>query len=125
MALDEDGRIVVVDSMNFRVQILDPEGEPVTTFGVAGDGPGTFSRPRGVAVDGLGNIWVTDALFDNAQIFDRQGRLLLAVGRQGRGRGEFWMPADVAAAGGRVLVADAYNRRVQAFELLATGATTP
>ncbi len=125
VTLGDGGRIIVVDSMNFRVQILDSEGRPITAFGVAGDGPGTFSRPRGVAVDGQGNIWVADALFDNVQIFDRRGRLLLAVGSQGRGRGEFWMPADVVAAGGRVLVADAYNRRVQAFELLATGATTP
>lgn len=119
LAVGPDGRIYVVDSMNFRIQVLSSTGEPELSFGMAGDGPGTFQRPRGVAVDAGGRIYVADALFDMIQIFDDRGRLLLALGRQGHGAGEFWMPAGLAIdSRARLLVADAYNRRVQAFRIL-------
>ena len=70
-------------------------------------------------MDEAGRVYVADALFDNVQLFDDEGRLLLAVGRHGRGPGEFWMPAGVSIApGGTILVADAYNQRVQVFRLV-------
>ena len=119
VAIGRDGSILVLDSLNFRVQVLTGAGQPRFAFGVAGDGPGTFLRPRGIGVDSKGRIYVADALFDNVQIFDHQGRLLLALGQRGRQPGEFSMPAGVAVhPAGRLYVADAYNRRVQVFRLL-------
>ncbi|MBI5666282.1 MAG: 6-bladed beta-propeller [Nitrospirae bacterium] len=111
------GKIVVSDSLNFRVQILSPEGEFLEAFGKAGDGPGYFSRPRGVASDSDGNIYVVDALFDNIQIFDDQGRLLMVFGSPGKGYGEFWLPSGIFIdSDDRIYISDSYNHRVQIFK---------
>ncbi len=114
-----EGNIIVSDSLNFRIQVLSPEGEFINAFGSAGNGPGYFSRPRGVAADSDGNIYVVDALFDNIQIFDRQGKLLMDFGSPGNGYGEFWLPSGIFIdAEDRIYVADSYNHRVQVFKYL-------
>ncbi len=122
MALDHEGKLYVVDSMNFRVQILDPEGKVIKTFGNVGDGLGQFARPKGIAVDSDGNIYVIDAAFNNFQIFDSEGRLLLFVGSIGKEPGQFWLPAGAYIDGqDRIYVADQYNFRVQVFQYFRDG----
>jgi sugar lactone lactonase YvrE len=117
IAIDADGRIYVSDSLNFRVQIFDPDLQFAGQFGERGNRPGHFSQPKGVTVSRHGHIYVVDAHFESVQIFDQQGRLLLSFGQEGRGPGEFWVPAGVfAAADDRIWVADTHNRRIQVFE---------
>ncbi len=116
-----DGRILVSDSLNFRVQIFSPEGRFIKAFGSAGDGPGYFSRPRGVAADSDGNIYVVDALFDNVQIFNRDGGLLMAFGGPGTGYGEFCLPTGIFIKNDTIYVSDSYNKRVQVFQYLKEG----
>ncbi len=119
LVISGDGDIVVSDSLNFRIQILSPNGKYINSFGSAGDGPGYFARPRGVAVDSDGNIYVVDALFDNVQIFNKQGSLLMAFGSPGNGFGEFWLPSGIHIdAKDRIYIADSYNHRVQIFKYL-------
>lgn len=114
-----DGKLIVSDSLNFRIQILSPDGEFIEDFGRAGDGPGYFSRPRGVASDSDGNIYVVDALFDNIQIFDNHGRLLMVFGSPGKGYGEFWLPSGIFIdKNDMIYVSDSYNHRVQIFKYL-------
>jgi DNA-binding beta-propeller fold protein YncE len=116
-------RRYVVDSMNFRVQVLDADFGFLRSFGTAGDAPGHFSRPKGVAVDSEGHVYVVDALFDNVQVFDPQGRLLMAFGGPGAGPGRFWLPNDIHIdAEDRIYVSDAQNRRVQVFQYLSSPA---
>lgn len=108
------GRLCVTDSMNFRIQILEPSGRAVAVFGRHGDAIGDTPRPKGVAVDRHGHVYVADALHHNLQVFDAAGRFLLPVGQQGMARGEFVMPTGVFVGDDdRIYVADAYNRRVQ------------
>jgi hypothetical protein len=83
---------------------------------VAGDGTGSFARPKGVAMDRYGHIYVVDGMHHAMQIFDRDGRLLLAVGEQGSGPGEFWLPSGIFVTHDNLIfIADAYNSRVQVF----------
>ena len=122
IALAADGTLHVVDSLNFRVQLLSSDYEFLREFGRAGDTPGHFSRPKGVAVDSERNTYVVDALFDNVQIFDPEGRLLLAFGSPGQGEGEFWLPNEIFVDGeDRVYVSDTYNQRLQVFQFLKAG----
>lgn len=115
----EDGKIFVSDSLNFRIQVLTPNGKFIRSFGKAGDSPGYFSRPKGIAVDSDGNIYVVDALFDNIQIFDAEGRLLMDFGRPGSGYGEFWLPSGLFIdSKDRIYVSDSYNKRVQVFQYM-------
>ncbi len=119
IASARDGKLIVSDSLNFRIQILSPDGEFIENFGRAGDGPGYFSRPRGVASDSDGNIYVVDALFDNVQVFDSRGSLLMVFGSPGNGYGEFWLPSGIYIdADDSIYVSDSYNHRVQIFKYL-------
>lgn len=119
VAINGAGRVVVTDSLNFRVQMLDHSFNPVGAFGDAGDQPGHFARPKGVAVDSAGNIYVVDALFGNVQIFNKQGDLLLTFGKPGSGIGEFWLASGIFIdKQDRIYVADAWNQRVQVFQYL-------
>ena len=117
VAVDSAGRVLVNDTMNFRVQIFGADGVFAGAFGHAGNGSGDLDRPKGIAADAAGNVLVVDAMFDNFQIFDNEGRLLLFVGEHGRGPGQFWMPSGLAVLGSEVAVVDPGNARVQIFEL--------
>lgn len=118
-------RPVVADAMNFRVQVLEPDGAAWRVFGQKGDAAGDLSLPRDVAVDSEGHLYVLDKHFENVQIFDREGRLLMAFGEEGRGPGQFSLPSSIwIDAQDRIWIADTYNRRVQVFQYLR-GAIEP
>jgi len=117
--VDDDGYIYVMDSGNFRVQILDPEGRYVTEFGGVGAAPGLFSRPKGIAIDSDGYIYAVDAAFGNFQIFDAEGNVYLAVGENGSAPSNFLLPFGIAIdKEEKIYVVDQMNRRVQIFERL-------
>ena len=114
-----DGSVYVTDTLNFRVQIMSPDFQFVSNYGEVGDGPGYFSRPKGVAVDSDSHIYVVDALFDNIQIFDPGGSLLLTIGSSGHKPGEFWLPNEIFIDDNdRIFVSDPYNSRVQVFQYM-------
>ena len=88
-------KLYVTDTTNFRVQIFDLEGKSIGRFGSIGRVPGTFSRPKGLAVDNAGRIYVADAAFENIQVFDDQHRLLLGFLQAGNRTGMINLPADI------------------------------
>ena len=113
--------LLVADSGNFRVQLLDLDGNCQRTIGQKGDGAGDFALPKGVALDGEGHVFVVDTHFENVQIFNMEGQLLMAFGQEGRELGQFWLPAGLAVGPhNRIWVADSGNRRLQVFELTRT-----
>jgi DNA-binding beta-propeller fold protein YncE len=119
VAVDELGRIYVVDSMNNRVMIFDSEGNFISKFGQVGRVAGSFARPKGIALDSEGHIYVVDSAFDNVQIFRDDGQLLLSFGEFGAEPGSFQLPAGIYIDGAdRIYVSDQYNRRVQIFQYL-------
>ncbi|RMG44594.1 MAG: hypothetical protein D6718_09720 [Acidobacteria bacterium] len=90
-----DGNLYVTDSMNFRVQKLTPEGEPLASFGKLGDWTGSFTRPKGVAVDEEGLVHVLDAGFENAQIFLPDGQPATFYGGYGNFAGHMYLPFEI------------------------------
>jgi len=113
LAVDRRGRLIVSDSMNFRVVVFDAEGALLAAVGKLGDGSGDPQRPKGVAADSDDHLYVVDALFDNVQVFTLEGRLLLVMGSAGSGRGELALPAGLACDERDIIyVADVYNGRV-------------
>ena len=114
-----DGELLVLDSMNFRVQGFDPSGRPKRAFGRLGNSTGALSRPKGLAVDSEGDIYTAEALLETVQIFDGDGHFLYYFGNTGTGPGEFQLPAGVwIDRHDRIFVADALNRRVQVFQFV-------
>lgn len=80
LALDGAGNLYVADTMNFRVQVFDPEGRVIQTHGEAGVGVGAFSRMKGMAFDGFGNLYVVDADASVVQMFNPKFEPLMYFG---------------------------------------------
>jgi predicted membrane-bound mannosyltransferase/DNA-binding beta-propeller fold protein YncE len=70
IAIDKQGRLLVTDTGNKRVQVFDNAGNFVTQFGSSGGGDGQFSEPVGLALDNDGNIYVVDTWNKRIQVFD-------------------------------------------------------
>jgi DNA-binding beta-propeller fold protein YncE len=124
IAIGPDGRLYVVDSSNFRVQVFEADGTYVSTFGSIGVRPGQFSRPKGVATDPDGNVYVTDAAFGNFQIFNPAGQLLLFVGSRSTtaGAAKYMLPAGIAVdEDGRVYMVDQFFRKIDVYRPAAIG----
>jgi DNA-binding beta-propeller fold protein YncE len=113
-----DGKdLLVVDAMNFRVQVMDRSGQYEFGIGAIGDSAGAMFRPKGIGVDSEGHIYVVEGSMNMVQVFDREGRLLYYFGRQGTGFGDFRLPTGLFIdRSDRVFVVDSYNHRVQLFQ---------
>ena len=110
------GKLYVVDAMNFRIQAITPEGEFKGAFGQLGDQTGTLNRPKGIAADTEGNLYVVDAVFETVQVFDPKGQLLYYFGSTGAKPGQFQVPTGISIDDRNIIyVADSLNRRVQVF----------
>jgi DNA-binding beta-propeller fold protein YncE len=108
--------LIVVDSMNFRIQLLDRAGNFQAEIGRASDERGGFFRPKGLGVDSEGHIYIVEGLSGLVQVFDRQGNLLYYFGQKGSGPWQFQLPAGLFIdRADRVYVVDSYNRRIQVF----------
>jgi DNA-binding beta-propeller fold protein YncE len=109
--------LLVVDAMNFRVQVFDRAGVFQYSIGKPGDGLGYMFRPKGVAVDSEGDMYVVDAVLGVVQVFNRQGQLLYYFGTQGTQAGQFQLPSGLFIdRDDHVYVVDSFNRRVQVFQ---------
>jgi len=112
--------LLVVDAMNFRVQVLDRSGKFQYAFGQVGDEAGALFRPKGIGMDSEGHVYIVEGLSGRVQVFDQRGRLLYYFGQKGSGFGEFQLPTGLFIdSKDHVLVVDSFNRRVQVFQYLA------
>ncbi len=115
----KDGVVVVVDAMNFRVQLFDCDGNFQAQIGISGDPAGGIYRPKGVGIDSENHIYVVDSEWGIVQVFDRRGRLLYRFGN-GTNFGQFLLPAGLFIdRNDRVYLVDSYHRQVQVFQYYA------
>lgn len=70
MTLDRDGYLYIVDVINTRVQVLNPDGLFVLFIGAWGVEKGEFFRPKGVAIDSHKRVYVSDSYMGVIQVFD-------------------------------------------------------
>lgn len=114
--------LVIVDAMNFRVQVLDRSGQFRYSVGRLGDGIGWMFRPKGIGFDSEGHLYVVDGAWGVVQVFNDQGELLYYFGQKGNGPWEFQLPSGLQIdSADRIYVVDSYNRRVQVFHYTAIG----
>lgn len=118
ISMDLDGNMLVVDTLNHRVQTFTRSGNFISSFGEFGTDDGQFNYPWGIAVDQHdGAIYVTDWRNDRLQKFDADGSHIFSVGSSGDEWGNFNRPAGVTVdRHGDVYVADRGNNRVQQFD---------
>ena len=60
IAIDKKENIFVVDVLNNRIQVFNPEGDFLFKFGGSGGGAGQFRMPHSIAITEQGEIYVTD-----------------------------------------------------------------
>jgi DNA-binding beta-propeller fold protein YncE len=114
--------LAVVDALNFRVQVLDKNGEFQYAIGKIGDDVGAMFRPKGVGFDSEGNLYVVDGMWSVVQVFNRDGQLLYYFGQLGNAPGAFQLPTGLKIDGqDRIYVVDSFNKRVQVFHYHGTG----
>jgi DNA-binding beta-propeller fold protein YncE len=115
--------MAVVDAMNFRVQVLDKDGEFQYAIGKIGDDVGAMFRPKAVGFDSEGHLYVVDGMWSVVQVFNREGQLLYYFGRLGTAPGAFQLPGGLRIDGqDRIYVVDSFNQRVQVYHYFAAGA---
>lgn len=73
IALNKNKYLHIVDVINTRVQVVNPDGLFVMFIGGWGVEKGNFFRPKGVAVDTKDRIYVSDSYMGVVQVFDTWG----------------------------------------------------
>jgi DNA-binding beta-propeller fold protein YncE len=117
VAVDAQDNIYVTDSDAGQIFVFEPSGKFVRAIGKLKGGEGYFKRPTGIAVDSATlRIYVTDTLRNKVYILDMQGNVLKTIGETGDAEGEFNLPTELRLDGPNLLVVDAMNFRVQAFD---------
>ncbi|KAG2473406.1 MAG: hypothetical protein NPMRTH4_1350002 [Nitrosopumilales archaeon] len=61
LAIDKNGNLLVADSGNHRVQVLDQNGKFLTKWGTFGTGYAQFLKISGIAVDSQGSVFTADS----------------------------------------------------------------
>jgi DNA-binding beta-propeller fold protein YncE/4-amino-4-deoxy-L-arabinose transferase-like glycosyltransferase len=115
VAVDASGRMYVADTYNQRVQVLDSAGRYVREWPI--NGANTFDSPH-IQLGPGGQVFITDPEAHVVIAYDGAGRPLGQWGGFGTAAGQFHKPISLAFDGvGRMYVTDAYNHRVQVFEV--------
>jgi sugar lactone lactonase YvrE len=117
IAVAPDGRVIVADTYNDRIRVIDADGTVRTLAGSgvpgADDGVAdgaSFDTPTGIAVDARGMIYVADTGNGMVRIVDSNGRVTTPAWARGDG---FFHPLGVAVArDGELYVADEGGRIV-------------
>lgn len=124
LAVNRDGQLYVVDMLNFRMQVFDPEGQLVAMFGQVGAGvAGTFDKAKSVGFDGFGNVYVVDSQQAFVQLFNPKHQPLMYFGGRGEELGYMHVPTAIAISStNRIFVADFAVDRVSEYELINTRA---
>ena len=105
--MTQDGRIVVTDYSNHRLQVLTAEGAFIATVGGKGSQPLQFKYPIGIAVHHNGQVFVSDTGNNCVQVLNADLTFSHSFGSKGTQPGEFNGPRDIAIdADGMVYVAD-------------------
>jgi DNA-binding beta-propeller fold protein YncE len=110
-----DSQIFVADSARASILVFDLNGEFAREFEV-GQNTSDISQPFGVFVyDDL--IFVSDVGDSTVKIFDLDGNFVKQFGQYGDRYGEFNRPNLAITDGNRIFVSDAYNYRIQIFNV--------
>jgi len=115
ICLDDEGRIVVTELENYRIQVLSQEGETISMFGDSG--PEKLNEPSS-CIHYKHLFLIADGGNDCIKVFDQSGTFLYKFGKEGMQDGQFDCPHGMLLDScNNLLVCDYGNNRVQQFSL--------
>ncbi len=125
IAVDKKGNIYVADSLNYRVQAFNPDGESIWVLGAPPPpeqeikyANRTFGLPAGMVLADDGLLYLVDAFTGEIVLIDNKGKEVAKVGDWGHDEGQFYYPSGIAYAGNeRFVIADKFNDRVQVVQI--------
>ena len=116
VCVDEEGRVIVADFYNNRIQVLSQDGEPLFQFG--NSGPEKLSNPRS-CIYHESKFIVSDRGNNCLKVFDNTGKFLYKIGEEGQGDGQLKRPHGLCLqkCGNHhnLLVCNRVNGRVDQF----------
>ena len=110
-----DGRVVVADRGNNRLQVLNADtGAVLGTLARSGEEAWKF--PCGITTDAQGLIYVVEFGNHRVVVMTVEGQVMRTLGSKGSGPGQLAYPTGVAVdGGGNVSVGDQFNHRIVIF----------
>ncbi|MBI4909435.1 MAG: hypothetical protein HY820_37805 [Acidobacteria bacterium] len=121
LCIDNDGNIIVVDSVASRVHRFTPDGKWLAEIGLGpGSGPGQFAGPRDARVHKDGRIYVSDANNARIEVFSPDGKFERMWGGRGSGKGQLVRAhgLEFSLDYSKLFVVDVDNNRVSVFQPL-------
>lgn len=116
-AIDNTGRIFVLDQLKPEVEIYDSNGQFLKSWGEEGTKPGRLINPEDITIDNEGFLYIIEPGLERIQKFDQDGKFIKTWGGRGDGPGKFFNPHGIAADNqGHIYIADTLNNRVQKFD---------
>jgi DNA-binding beta-propeller fold protein YncE len=114
LALDKDGNIYVADRLNFRIQVLSPQGQSLRSWPVKGWAPEQIDMEPHMALDQAhGLLYVTDGRGKKVYCYRLDGTLVSTLDKDLTGNPLFNVPLGVAVdKNGDVYVVDAGAGRI-------------
>jgi len=80
IALNQEQVLHIVDVINTRVQVVNPDGQFVRYIGGWGVEKGLFFRPKGIAIDRKDRVYVSDSYMGVIQVFESWGEFYGVLG---------------------------------------------
>ena len=115
LALDNDGRLLVVEHGRNCISICNDNGRNKKSFSSRGSGPGRLEYPYGITISTTGDILVCDYGNNRINIFSPDGKSLQCIGTRGNGPLQFNGPHGIAVHphSNKIYVTEHNNHRVQ------------
>jgi DNA-binding beta-propeller fold protein YncE len=109
LALDKDGNLYVADRLNFRIQVISPDGQILRSWPVKGWSPEQIDMEPHLAVDQAhGLIYATDGRGKKVYCYHLDGTLVSTLEKDSTGNPLFSVPLGVSVdKNGDVYVVDA------------------
>jgi hypothetical protein len=76
-----------------------------------------FGLPANITIDDRGNLYVVDGLNSELIVLSSEGEYIGKVGDVGHDDGTFYYPDGIDHQGGRLVVADKFNDRIEVFSV--------
>lgn len=128
VAVGADGTLYVADSLNYRVQAIGTDGQPVWQYGEPvpankamslTENKSIFGLPASITLDDNGYLYVVDGLNSEIVVLTTEGKFVEKIGDVGHEDGSFYYPDGIDYYNGRLVVADKFNDRIGVFSVPA------